>query len=339
MQVKLFELERHLDRTLAPIYVVSGDEPLQCEEALDRIRESARARGHDERVRMEAGKGFDWSTLQGAADSLSLFTQKRILDLRMSSGKPGDAGSKALIAYVQHPSPDNVLIISTGKLDPATRRTKWYRAVESAGVSVQVWPVDAPQLAAWIRERGARLGVRMTTQAAELLGERVEGNLLACAQEIDMLALLYPSITIDPGHIMGSVGDSARFSIFDCVESALQGNARRVLRISQGLAEEGTEPVLLNWAFAREIRLLESVAAQAERGLGVERALDKQKLWEKRKRPLAAALARHPAKRFRRMLRRLAVIDRIIKGAAPGNAWDELTRIGLGLAGVLVLRH
>ena len=112
-----------------------------------------------------------------------------------------------------------------------------------------------------------------------------------------------------------------------------------MLRISQGLAEEGTEPVLLSWAFAREIRLLESVASDAERGLGIERALDQQKLWEKRKRPLAAALARHPAKDFRRMLRRLAVIDRIIKGAAPGHAWDELTRIGLGLAGVLVLRH
>ena len=176
-------------------------------------------------------------------------------------------------------------------------------------------------------------------EAAELLGERVEGNLLAAAQEIDKLALLYPSLTIGPDHVMGSVSDSARFSVFDWVESALQGNPRRVLRISQGLAEEGTEPVLLSWAFTREIRLLESVASEAERGLGIECALDQQKLWEKRKRPLAAALARHPAKHFRRMLRRLAVIDRIIKGAAPGNAWDELTRIGLGLAGVLVLRH
>lgn len=339
MQVKPFELERHLDRTLAAIYVVSGDEPLQREEALDRIRQCALARGYDERVRMETGKGFDWSTLREAADSLSLFAQKRVLDLRMPTGKPGDAGSKALSAYAERPSPDNVLIISTGKLDPATRRTKWYRALDGAGVSIQVWPVEAPRLAVWIRERGAQRGVRMTNEAAALLGERVEGNLLASAQEIDKLALLYPSITIDPDHIMSSVGDSARFSVFDCVESALQGNPRRVLRISHGLAEEGTEPVLLNWAFTREIRLLESVASQAEHGLGIERALEQQKLWEKRKRPLAAALARHPAKRFRRMLRRLAIIDRIIKGAAPGNAWDELTRIGLGLAGVLVLRH
>lgn len=339
MQVKLFELERHLERTLAPIYVVSGDEPLQREEALDRIRQSARARGHDERVRMETGKGFDWSTLRETADTLSLFAQKRVLDLRMPTGKPGDAGSKALIAYAERPSPDNVLVIGTAKLDPTSRRTKWYRALESAGVSVQVWPVDAPRLATWIRERGARRDVRMTMEAAELLGERVEGNLLAAAQEIDKLGLLYPSLTIDPDHVMGSVGDSARFSVFDCVESALQGNPRRVLRISQGLAEEGTEPVLLSWAFTREIRLLETVASEAERGLGIEPALDKQKLWEKRKRPLAAALARHPARHFRRMLRRLAVIDRIIKGAAPGNAWDELTRLGLGLAGVLVLRH
>ena len=339
MQVKPFELERHLDRTLAPIYVVSGDEPLQCQETLDQIRKSARARDFNERVLMEVVKGFDWSTLRGAVDSLSLFAEKRILDLRMPGGKPGDAGSKALVAYVERPNPDNLLIISTCKLDPATRRSKWYRALESNGIAVQVWPIDAPRLASWIRERGSRNGVQMTAQAAELLSERVEGNLLACAQEIDKLALLYPSITISPEHIKSSVGDSARFSIFDCVESALEGNPRRVLRICQGLAEEGSEPVLLNWAFTREVRLLETIASQAEHGLGVARALDQQNLWDKRKHSLANALARYRAGQFRRMLRRLAAIDQIIKGARAGNAWDELTRLGLGLAGVLILKQ
>ena len=338
MQVKPFDLERHLDKTLASVYLVSGDEPLQHEEALDQIRKSARARGYDERVRMEVAKGFDWAGLQGAADTLSLFTQKRVLDLRMPGGKPGDAGSKALIAYVERPSPDNVLILSTGKLDPAARRAKWYKAVESAGVSVQVWPIDTPRLPSWIRERGVRLGVPMTIEAAELLGERVEGNLLACAQEIEKLGLLYPSVTIDPDQVMNSVGDSARFSIFDCVESALAGDPRRVLRICRGLAEEGTEPVLMSWAFTREIRLLETIASEAEGGAGIARALEQHRLWDKRKRSLSAALARHPAKQLRRMLRRLAAIDRIIKGAAVGEPWDELTRIGLGLAGVLILR-
>ena len=339
MQVKPFELERHLERTLAPVYLVSGDEPLQSEEALDRIRQCARSRGFDERVRMEVGKGFDWSTLQDAADSLSLFARKRIFELRMPTAKPGDAGSKALTAYVERPNPDIVLIISTGKLDPASRRAKWYRSIESTGVSVQIWPIDPARLAGWIRERGSRRDVRMTTEAAELLGERVEGNLLACAQEIDKLALLYPSTTLEPDHITGSVGDSARFSIFDCVESALEGNPRRVLRICQGLAEEGTEAVLLCWIFTREIRLLENIATEAELGAGIARALDRQKLWEKRKRGLGTALARHSARQFRAMLRQLAMVDRVIKGAAPGNPWDELTRIGLGLAGVLVLMH
>lgn len=339
MQIKPVELQRHLEQTLAPVYLVSGDEPLQVEEALDQIRQSAKGRGFDERVRMEVAKKFDWSVLQGAADTLSLFAQKRILDLRIPSGKPGDAGAKALIAFVARPTPDNLLIIGSGKLDPASRRSKWYRAVESAGVSVQAWPIVPPRLSPWIRDRARGRGITITVEAADLLGERVEGNLLACSQEIDKLSLLYPSTTVDAVHIMNSVGDSARFSIFDCVESALEGNPRRVVRICQGLAKESVEPVLMSWAFSREIRLLETIATEAEHGIGISRALDGHRLWEARKRSLTAALRRHPAKNFQHMLRQLAKADRVIKGAAVGDAWDELTRIGLGLAGVIVFRH
>ena len=339
MQIKPAELKRHLERTLAPIYLVSGDEPLQVEESLDQIRKSAKDRGFDERIRMEVTNNFDWSQLQSAADTMSLFAQKRILDVRMPSGKPGDAGSKALIAFAAHPSADNLLILSARKLDPSSRRSKWYRAIESTGVSVQAWPIPAAQLGSWIRERARRRGLHMTVEAADLLSDRVEGNLLACSQEIDKLSLLYPSTSLDPVHIMESVSDSARFSIFDCVDSALEGNPRRVIRICQGLRQESVEPVLLSWALSREIRLLETIATEAERGVGISQALNKRKLWESRKRALMSALSRHSAKQFQRMLRQLALADRVIKGAAAGNPWDQLTRIGLGLAGVLVLKH
>ncbi len=341
MQLRTSQLEGHLGKTLAPVYVVSGDEPLQVQETLDAIRAAARAKGFDERIRLEADRSFEWETLQGHADNLSLFAQRRLIDLRIPNAKPGDTGAKALRAYAKRPAADTVLLVSTSKLDASGRATRWYKSLAAVGVCVEIWPIEPAKLPAWIRQRAARAGIKLGADAAQLIAERVEGNLLACAQEIEKLSLLLASRAADTETgmetVMEAVSDSARFSVFDLVDSALACHAARTVRITQGLREEGVEPTLVAWALSREVRALARMAHGRAQGLEMERLLSDHRVWPKRKRAVAGTLQRLTLTDLHRLLRQAVRIEHVLKGAAAGEAWDELLRLALGLAGVKLL--
>lgn len=337
MKLKPEQLATHLQRPLAPIYVLSGDEPLLVQEAADAIRASARAQAYTERMVMFVESSFDWNTLTQAADSLSLFSERRVLELRMPGGKPGDAGSKALQAYAERPADDTVLLVICGKLETAARNSKWHQALEQAGVAVQVWPVELRALPAWIGQRMQQKGLRPSREAVALLAERIEGNLLAAVQEIDKLLLLYGPGPLDIDAVTAAVADSARFDVFILVDAALEGGAARVVRVLDGLREEGVEPVLLVWALARELRQLAAIAEQLGRGTALASALAQQKVWDKRKPLLERAVKRHGAPRWRALIRQCARIDRMVKGMEQGSAWDELVQLALAMAGNQVL--
>ena len=336
MRVKPEQLDHHLRRGLAPVYLVSGDEPLQCMEVADAIRAHARAAGCSERLVFEAERGFDWNALSQAQASLSLFAERRLLELRLPSGKPGAEGSKALQAYLAAPAADDVLLILTGKLDKENQNAKWFTAIDRAGVVVQVWPVELAHLPAWIERRMRAKGLQPTPEAAALLAARVEGNLLACAQEIEKLALLRAG-ALDEQAVAAAVADSARYSVYDLVDRALAGEAAQCARVLQGLRAEGEEPVLVLWALARELRTLAQMRAALAAGKGEDALLAEYRVWDKRKALVRAALRRHSPHACRELLRRAAAADRVIKGAARGDAWDELLQLTLGLAGVEVV--
>ena len=333
MKLKPEQLATHLQRPLAPVYVLSGDEPLLVQEAADAIRASARAQEYTERLVMFVESSFDWNTLTQAADSLSLFAERRLLELRMPGGKPGDAGSKALQAYAERPADDTVLLVICGKLDKASPSSKWYQALEQAGVTVQIRPVELRALPAWISQRMQQKGLRPSREAVALLAERIEGNLLAAVQEIDKLLLLYGPGPLDIDAVTAAVADSARFDVFILVDAALEGGAARVVRVLDGLREEGVEPVLLVWALARELRQLAAIAEQLGRGTTLAAALAHQKVWDKRKPLLERAVKRHGAPRWRALIRHCARIDRMVKGMEQGSAWDELVQLALAMAG------
>ena len=334
MQLRPDQLDKHLEKTLAPIYLVSGDEPLQALEAADAIRAHARARGYTEREVLHVESGFDWNRLLAAGASLSLFGDRRLLDLRLPSGKPGEAGAKALRAYAERPPEDTVLLITAGKLESAARRSAWVRALDGAGVVLFLWPVDAARLAAWVRTRMQRRGLRPTAEAVTLLAQRVEGNLLACAQEIDKLHLLHGPGPVDADAVAAGVADSARYDVFTLMDAALAGEAARSHRILQGLRAEGVDPVLVVWALAREFRGLAVMARSLAATGSVPRVLAEHKVWDSRKAAVGKALTRIPRVHpWQDWLRRCARVDRIIKGRAPGSAWDELVQLVLELSG------
>lgn len=337
MKLKVEQLAAHLQRALAPVYVLSGDEPLLVQEAADQIRAAARAQKFSAREVFFVDRSFDWNLLIQAAASLSLFAERRLIELRLPGGKPGDEGSKALQAYAARPADDTVLLVICGKLEAASRTGKWYQALEQAGASVQVWPVTVGALPAWIAQRMQQKGLRASRDAASLLAERIEGNLLAAVQEIDKLLLLHGPGTIDTDAILEAVADSARFDVYVFMDAALEGNPARVLRVLDGLREEGVEPVLVVWAIARELRQLAAIAAQLERGMGPGAALAQQKVWDKRKPLIERAVKRHDTRVWQRLLRHCAALDRMVKGMEAGSVWDELVQLGLAIAGTELL--
>lgn len=332
MRIRPDQLESHLRQQLLPLYFVSGDEPLQLMEAGDAVRRAARAAGHGEREVFQVESGFDWNSLRSASGNLSLFSERRLLELRLPSGKPGDAGAKVLAEYAASPTEDTLLLIISGRLEKRQQQTKWFKALDQAGAVVQVWPVEHTELPGWTAGRCRARGIEISTEAARLLAERVEGNLLAAAQEVEKLHLLYGEGKLDVEQVLAAVGGSSRYNPFLLLESALLGDGPRAIRILDGLRGEGTEPLAILGALVWEIRNVTTMAADAASG-GIEQAMARGRVWDKRKQAIRAALQRHPARRWQQLLARCARIDRMAKGRESGNAWDELVQLTLLIAG------
>jgi DNA polymerase-3 subunit delta len=334
MQLKPEQLDTHLRKQLAPVYFISGDEPLRVLEAADAVRAAARGQGYEEREVLTVQAGFDWSTLMSEAGNLSLFSQRRVIDLRLPGGKPGADGSRALCAYAQQPPDDTLLLVTAGKLEKSARDSKWVQALDRAGVTVFVWPLNAQEFSDWIQQRMRQRGLEPTAEAVMLLADRVEGNLLACRQEIEKLYLLQGEGVVDAGAILALVADNARYDVFALVDTALSGEATRGVRILQGLRAEGVAPQIVLWALSRELRQLAAMAAVVASGQPVQTVLARYRIWPPARKPLlAAALQRLSVTRCNTLLRHCARIDRVSKGQVAGNAWDELLQLMLTLAG------
>ena len=337
MNIKFEQLRNHLRNGLLPLYVISGDEPLQHSEATDLIRVHAREQDFSERDVFHVESGFDWGALYEAGNTLSLFATRRIIELRMSSLKPGDKGTKALVDFCQNPSPDNVLIISLPKLDATAKKSKWFRQLESIGGVVQVWPIESNQLNGWIAHRMKQNGLNPTAEAVGFLAEKVEGNLLAAAQEIEKLALLYQGdVSLDV--IAESVADSAKFDVFSLVDAALKGKPERINRVLNILRASGVEPVLVQWALTQEIRKLQTMASSYRPGPASEQLFRKYGVWSSRIPVVRKALERVRPKHWTKLLCHAARIDRINKGMASGNSWDELLKLGVAMGGNELMR-
>ncbi len=338
MRVKAEQLAQHLRRGLAPVYLVSGDEPLQAQEACDAIRAAARAQGYGERIIFNGGPGFDWVALACAAQNLSLFAERKLIELRLPSVKPGETGAATLLAYAEAMPPDVILLLTCPKLDAATQKTRWVSALDEAGVLVQVWPVEVRALPGWVAARMRARGMQPSHDATLHLAACVEGNLLAAAQDIEKLYLLYGAAPITADAVRETVADSARFDVYALVDAALAGDAARTVRVLNGLRAEAEEPTLILWALAREVRALAAMAYDNGKGMGAEQILAKHKVWEKRKPLLRQAMQRHTTRAWWKLLRRAARAERVIKGCAAGQSWDELLALSLGIAGVLPAR-
>ena len=334
MRLKAEQLDNHLSRdALASVYLISGDESLLVQEASDQIRASAVEQGFADRELFHTDSNFDWNQVLTEANSLSLFSAKKILEIRITNGKPGDKGSRLIQEYLDNPNPDTLLLMIAPKLDASSVRSKWVKLIESTGIFIQIWPVTPAQLPRWIGNRLKLAGIRANSQAIEILADRVEGNLLAAVQEIEKLKLLVPDGDVDAKTMSTVVADSARYDVFSLVDKALAGDAQSASRTLRGLRDEGSEATVILWSLTREIRTLLTVSEAHSQGEHLDWALKNAGVWDKRK-PLVKSAARRlrPAT-LRQMLRLCGGIDRAIKGMRVANPWDDLSTLVLMLSG------
>lgn len=333
MKLRLEQLAAQLKKPLLPIYIVTGEEPFQMDQACQLIRAAAAQQGYSDRQSWEAGKDFDWQQVMASASAMSLFAERRLLEVRLPSGKPGDAGAKFLRAYAEHPVEDNVLLLILGKLDAAQLRSKWVTALEQAGAFIQIWPIELNQLGGWIRQRMQVRGLQPTPEAIQLLSDRIEGNLLAADQEMEKLLLLNGPGEVDADDVIAAVSDSARFDAFAMIDAALSGQAQRATRMAYGLRSEGIEVPVVVGALAYQTRQLCQLSAEMAAGKKLEQVFSQFRVWPKKQPPMKAALQRYSAAQWLALHARLAEIDRISKGFRPGRAWDELVQLLVSIAG------
>jgi DNA polymerase-3 subunit delta len=321
-----------LARGLRSAYLVTGVEPLLIAEAAASVRHAARAAGYADREVHFVERGFDWDQLLRDSANLSLFASRRLIELRFNSTPDAEA-QRSLAGLAERPPADTVLLVA-GELERKSLGTHWVKAFEEHGVLVVAQAVERSALPGWIRDRLAQQGVRIEPPAAQLLADRVEGNLLAAQQEVDRIGLLMPGTTLGAEDVAALVADSARYDVFELSGAAFAGQAQRALRILSGLRAEGQEPPLILWALVNDLRALSRVSLRAGRERSLEDAFRAEQVWSSRQPPIRAALSRFDRRQIDALIAAAARADRIAKGAMRGDAWVEIEGLVGRIAGL-----
>ena len=331
MRLDSEQLPQHLARQLAPLYTIVGDEPLLALEAGDRLRAKAREQGYDERELLIVESGFDWGSLAAAGASLSLFAQRRLIELRIPNGKPGVAGAEALERYCAALPPETITIVHLPALEWRAAQSSWYEALEASGVLIEARPVDRSRLPRWLAGRLAQQQQSAGGETLAFIAERVEGNLLAAWQEVQKLALLFPAGKLEHDAVRQAVMDVARFDIESLSVALLAGDREHFVRVLDGLEAESAGLPLVLWAVANDLRSVHALVRALERGLPMAAAVREARVFGARRTSMERAAQRWSAAQLESALLRAASIDRAIKGLTRERPWDALRELGIDL--------
>lgn len=321
MQINTEKLASHCANTLLPIYIVGGQEPLLIAEACDIIRKSARKAGFENREVYHIDKQFDWSVISSSAQEMSLFGDKKLIEIRLDSSKPGDKGARALNKLCNQLSTDNLIIVQCGKLEKATKNSKWFKTIEKHGGSVVTWPIKSQQLVSWLHKRLQQNGFETSLDTANTLANRVEGNLLAAAQEIEKLKLRFDAGPISNEVILESVTDNTKYSIFTLIDHSIAGKTAKSLQMLSKARLEGIEIHVIAASFTRELRTLCHAAEALHNGDNVERILNHYRIFDSRKGLVSNAIRRLNHNKLKRCLALIQRIDAACKGYGQGDPW------------------
>jgi len=331
MEVRANQLAQHLTKQLAPIYLVHGDETLIVEESLDHIRSAARKAGHSERIVFDVDSSFSWSDFSAEAQALSLFAEKKIIELRLPSAKVSDKG-KALTEFCDSADGDTVVIMRAPRLDKNTQKQAWFKAVDKTGVTTTVWPLKPREIEEWTATHARKQAKSIEYEALQLLLEKTEGNLLATKQEVDKLCLAIEGDQITLETMVNSIADSARYTIFDLSDNCLKGDIPAASSVFNHLRSEGAELLSLSGMIIKEIRTLNTLLHYSQTG-SIDQAFQKARVWKNKQGLYRAALNRHNKSKLESLLRAANNLDLSVKGMSNEQPWQLFYEICMSLAG------
>jgi len=332
LKIRANQLSSHLKKSLAPCYLVTGDEHLLVSEALDAIRDAAKARGFGNRELHVATTGFDWVQLTASTGNMSLFAEQRIIELRLPTGKPGRSGGQAIVDLAEQAGPELLFIVTGPKLDRGSTNAKWAKTLDQKGVSLPVWPITPRELPGWIANRMRQAGLQPDRDAVAMIADRVEGNLLAAGQEIEKLRLLLGEGKVTAEDVNDAVANSSRYDVYGLADAANAGDASRAVRILGGLKAEGVEPVIVMWALTRELRTLATLDDAVRQGTDLGSAMQSARVWNNRQGLMRSCIGRHQHGDFHRMLKASGRADAAAKGQRYGDPWQMAADIVIGMA-------
>ena len=307
-----------------PAYLVFGDEPLQIMESLDAIRQALRDAGATERLTLEVERGFDWDDLSATLSGMSLFAEQRIIEVKLGDRKPDKKGAEKIGDFLSSPISEDVLLLSANKLDRNQQKAKWFKALEKHGTVVQARQLSGGALESWIVSRAKAKNIHIEREVADLIATRAEGNMLAAAQELEKLSLANGDQQIDSETAMKAIADSARYDVFKLIDTVMSGQTTQAIRMLRGLREEGTEPIIVNWALNKELRGLYDMSTEVDKGVSPGKVTADAGIWRSRISGVENTLRRKTMESLRTLFLQSVRIDRMIKGSLSGNPWDEM---------------
>jgi len=333
MNIKPEQLQNHLSNQPASLYFAFGSEILLVEQSLTTIKDAAKKLGFDERFRFDIDGNFSWDAIFNLISSPSLFADKRIIECRLTTGKIGVKGSKALSELTENLPDDIMLIISSGKLDIAQQKSKWFKALDKKGVIIQHWEVQSEQLVGWIVNHMSQLGLSSSNEVANAIAYCTEGNLLATMQEIQKLQIAYPDGNINLNEYLSQIDQQSQYTVFGMIDAALKGDTDKVNKIFSSLVDDSTPPVILISSLYREIKNLVTMSIELKTNQTIDTILNNHRVWQKRKPLISFALKTHSYQQLQKLLLALGRIDRSLKGMDNLNVYDELQAVVITLSG------
>ena len=333
MNIKPEQLQNSLSNQLASTYFAFGAEILLVEQSLSMIKGIARENGFKERFRFDIDGNFSWDSIISLISSPSLFAEKRIIECRLTTGKIGVKGSKALTEILETLPDDILLIISSGKLEMAQQKSKWFKTLDKKGIIIQHWEVQSNQLVGWITRNMSQLGLDSNNEVANAIAYCTEGNLLASMQEIQKLKIAYPDGKINLREYLNQIDQQSQYSVFGMIDSALQGDTDKVNKVFNSLVDDSTPPVILVSSLYREIKNLVNMSIELKTNQTIESILNNHRVWQKRKPLISNALKKHSYQKLQKLLLRLGRIDRSLKGMDNLDVYDELQNVVIALSG------
>ena len=333
MNIKPEQLPNNLQNRLEPVYFIFGSEILLVEQSLTTIKDAAQKQGFNDRIRFDIDGNFSWDIIFSTIASPSLFAEKRIIECRLTTGKIGVKGSKSLTELTENLPDDVLLIVSSGKLDKAQQKSKWFKAIDKKSVTIQHWEVQSEHLVSWINNQMTQLGLKPNNEVANAIAYCTEGNLLASMQEIQKLQIAYPDGHIDVDDYLNQIDQQSHYTVFGIIDAALKGDSIKVNKIFNSLVDDATPPVILISSLYREIKALIVMSIELKQNQKIDVILNNHRVWQKRKPLITNVLKVHSYQQLQKLLLTLGRIDRSLKGMDNLDVYDELRSILITLSG------